>query len=495
MTERKKDLRLEELSRTIVDKMGLYFPSQRFGDLERIFQRAAKDLGYATVDACINWFLEEPQTRTKLEKLAVYLTIGETYFFREYHCFEVIEQIVLPEIIRRDRSGQKRLRIWSAGCASGEEPYSIAIMLHRMRHMLKGWDIAILATDINMLALEKAMAGVYSSWSFRNSPEWLMSNYFNHNVHGKYELIPEIKNMVNFRYLNLVEDAYPSVLNDTNALDILFCRNVLMYFTQERVQKTLQRFNHCLVDEGIMVVSSCETPNLGLSGFAASYYPDVILYRKTTQPPSITRSMRQQGHLPVTNPAKRHEDLKPMLHSTSGHKISKAHGDDGTLEQATELYRNGNYRESEALVSELLRKNRKNVAAVLLLCRICANEGRLGEAKELSEEAILLDKLNPGIHFVNAMILFEQDRSGAASEALRRTLYLDNRHIAAHYLLGNISRATGRTSEASRHYRNALELLEQYDPDAEVPDSEGMIAGKFAEMIRITLGNAQDERS
>lgn len=488
-----QELLLEEASAVIAEKMGVYFPRQRLKDLERAFSRAAKELGYTSLEACLGWFLEEPLTREKTDTLAGFITVGETYFFRESQCFEVLEQEILPELVRKRRRGAKRLRIWSAGCATGEEPYSIAIMLHRMQHLLKDWEISILATDINMQALQRAMKGEYSPWSFRNTPDWLRKNYFRPSADGRLAVIPEIRRMVNFTYLNLAEDLYPSVLNETNALDIIFCRNVLMYFSPERIRETLERFNHCLLDEGWMIVSSCETSNLLSSSFSAVYYPDIILYRKMGHRPATERSRES---LPVLPPlpmpmARPVPEKAPAIVTQAPRKAPAPMAPENTpsLQEARKLCSIGQYRAAEEHTRALLQRNEHDGEALVLLCRIYANEGRLEDALRLAERALAQDKLNAGNYYLHAMILLEQDKKDEAAASLKRALYLNHNHASAHFMLGTLARATGQPAEAKKHLHNALSILEKSDPQEAVEDSEGLQAGKLAEMIRITLNN------
>ena len=179
----------------------------------------------------MDWLLSsEPPSRNQIEILASYLTIGETYFFREKQTFEILEERILADLIKTRRQNERRLRIWSAGCCTGEEPYSIAMLLSKMLPDLKDWNISILATDINPRFLHKASEGVYSKWSFRDCPQGVKERYFRKAKEDRLEILPDIKKMVTFSYLNLVEDSYPSLSNCTNAMDVIFCRNVLMYF-------------------------------------------------------------------------------------------------------------------------------------------------------------------------------------------------------------------------------------------------------------------------
>jgi chemotaxis protein methyltransferase CheR len=220
---------LSQLSEFIAAKTALHFPPARWDDLEHKMGSAAKEFGFAGTEEFIQWLLSSPITPGQMDILASHLTIHETYFWREPQVFEALVSQILPALVRSRENSGRRIRIWSAGCATGEEPYSIAIALCRAIPDLKEWNISILATDINPLILRKAMAGVYGKWSFRNAPPWLIEGYFTCKKDGVFEILPEIRKMVTFAYLNLAQDTYPSPLNNTNAMDIIFCRNVLMW--------------------------------------------------------------------------------------------------------------------------------------------------------------------------------------------------------------------------------------------------------------------------
>lgn len=144
-----------------------------------------------------------------------------------------------PLIQERRNSGDKRLRIWSAACCTGEESYSISITLSRMLRNWADWRIAVLATDLNPLFLQQAAKGVFREWAFRATPPGMKEWYVQRTAEGHFELVPQIREMVKFEYLNLAENIYPSLINDTNAMDITFCRNVLIYFEEDSACKVL----------------------------------------------------------------------------------------------------------------------------------------------------------------------------------------------------------------------------------------------------------------
>ena len=254
MTSQISDELLSGFSEFVAARMGLHFTKERLNDLARGLGSAAGEFGFDDEEACAKWLMSSSLTREQVEILASHLTVGETYFFREKKSFESLEWEILPQLIDGRRKGSRGLRIWSAGCATGEEPYSIAILLSKLLPDLNSWNITVLATDINPRFLSKASRGVYREWSFRDTPGWVQGKYFKKRG-GYFEILPDIKTMVTFAYQNLAEDAYPSLVGNTNAMDIILCRNVLMYFTPDMQRKVIQNLHRCLVDGGWLIVS------------------------------------------------------------------------------------------------------------------------------------------------------------------------------------------------------------------------------------------------
>ena len=154
------DAVLERLSAHISGTMGLHFAPERWMDLQRGLAGAAKEFGYADAGECAAWLMSGALSKAQTQVLAQHLTIGETYFFREPRTFEALTSAVLPELIRTRRESGRRLRVWSAACCTGEEPYSLAILLSQMIPDIADWHITILATVLNQRFLQKAVAGV-----------------------------------------------------------------------------------------------------------------------------------------------------------------------------------------------------------------------------------------------------------------------------------------------------------------------------------------------
>jgi chemotaxis protein methyltransferase CheR len=477
---------LTRFARFLAYATGLAFPAGRQAELARALEAISEELGFADRTACVDWLQQHPPGRREVEVLARHLTVGETYFWREPAVFAALEQHVLPELIaERRRSGNLTLRLWSAACCSGEEAYSLAILLARLLPDLKHWRLTILGTDINPHFLHRAERAHYLPWSFRQAPPWLQRSYFKPLEPAGFELLPRIRRLVSFRYLNLAEDSYPSPETNTSAMDLILCRNVLMYFEPAQVSQVLHKLWLSLADGGWLVVGSAETSQALFAEFATVNFPDAVLYHKAT--PGMAAVLPALSPLPASQPFPVPARMPPPAAPRPAIAIAPAvlpvskPPDEAVppYELALARYRRGDYQ----LAEQALAEGEQTAASKLLMARIAANLGRLEEALHWCELALAANKLDPGSHYLQAAILEEQGERGLAAEALKRALYLAPDFVLAHFALGNLARQLGR-SKANKHFDNALRLLQDYAPEQVLPESEGITAGRLAEIIR-----------
>ena len=202
------------------------------------------------------------------DRLFAALTINLTYFFRDETVFQAVRDTVLDPLIReKARRGRRLIRVWSAGCATGEEPYSLAILFHELLgDDLKNWRIRICATDLDAETLEQAKRGVYSDFSFRGVDRDYVERYFVHN-HGGYEIRPEIKALVHFERRDLLADPPP------RRMSLILCRNVLIYFNREQHERIFTTFHRALDKGGYLVLGKAEI----LTGAATKLFEAVDL--------------------------------------------------------------------------------------------------------------------------------------------------------------------------------------------------------------------------
>jgi chemotaxis protein methyltransferase CheR len=475
---------LSRLSDLLATQMGLYYPEKRWADLDRGMAAAAPVLGMGNTEACVHQLLSATLTRRQIEILASHLTVGETYFFREKKSFDVLEERIFPELMRACTHARRQLRIWSAGCCTGEEPYSIAMLLDRLIQHSGEWNATILATDINPLFLQKAAEGIYGEWSFRDTPTWVRERYFKRRKKGQFEISPQIRKRVTFSYLNLATDSYPSLTNGTNAMDVIFCRNVLMYFSPEWTRKIAQNFHRSLVDRGWLIVSPVEISGSLFAQFKAVPFPDAILYQKAAW------TERTENPAPQANGAEYRAPMREPLPdrlSMPGSMLAKK-PQDGEISFPPQDIPTGNLPADSPAQPAGAQHAGSHPAhhEARALCRIAhsyADLGELAEAIKWCEKAIAADKLDPAVHYLLATIHQELGQSEIAMQSLMRTLYLDPDFVLAHFGLGSLCLSQGQRREAERHFDNALSLLTPHPHDELLPESGGLTAGRLTEII------------
>ena len=486
MSQRISDATLSNLSAFLAKEMGMLFPRERWSDLEKAMAAAAPKFGFDEAQECIRWLLSAPLTRRQIETLAGLLTVGETYFLRDPRSFEILEREILPALLGARRGKEQRLRIWSAGCSSGEEPYSIAILLRRLIPDIKQWNVTILATDINPAALQKAMDGVYGKWSFRGTPPWFQELYFTSEAEGRFRVAEPIRRMVSFEYLNLADDSYPSLATNTNAMDIILCRNVLMYLTPETVHKVVGKLQRSLVDNGWLIVGPVEYS--AYEPLETVRFGTATFYRKSAPNPQEPQDIIPEPEATVKgSPEPSLAQAAPPRAAVEAAAAGVPAAAQSSYEAASALYRQGLYPRAAAMLRESRDRENMPAQAMSLLIRCNANQGRLTEALRLCDQAVARDRLDPSLYYLRAEILQEQGMIEEARVSLRRALYLDPKLVLAHFSLGNLTLWRGNPEKAWKHFENALALLHDLAAEEILAGSEGMTAGRLREIIlRIT---------
>lgn len=476
----------------LAERIGLHFPRERWHELEVATRRAAHDLGYGDVDACIRKLLSEPWSRQEIDVFASHLTVGETYFFRDHAVFACLERLTLTELIAARRATERRLRIWSAGCSSGEEAYSIAMLLATLLPDLDEWNVSVLATDINPRVLEKARRGEYNEWSFRDAPPGLKERFFTRKKNGRFQIAEQIKSLVSFNHLNLADDAYPSLVTNTCAMDVVFCRNTLMYFKPARSRELISRLSLSLLEGGWLYLSPVDAPMVATPQLAEVAFPGAIVYRRTSAvKPLPSKSASRTAAAPVVvapreRPAPRavaRPALVPTRPPVETPPVAPV-TETGPGKVANDLYERGHYAEVIALLHERLERGPADGATLALLARSYANQGRLSDAERWCREAAAADRFEPAWPYLLSTILQERNDLAAAETALGQALYLDSEHALAHFALGNLLRRRGKAAAAQRHMRNALALLERRGHDDVLAHADGLTAGGLADVIR-----------
>lgn len=469
---------------------GLTFPPNRRESAELGIRRV---MGRAGIKSISEFGNRLQRGGALLDDLIAELTIGETFFLREPNQLEFIQREVLPAVPSRDGSCRP-IRVWSAGCASGEEPYSLAILLQKTGCL----NLArIIGTDLSVARLLTARRGRYRSWSLRGVPKAVINQYFERDG-DVFTLSPEIRTAVDFSLLNLAEDVYPSPATGVFGMDVILCRNVLIYFDAPTVAQVAQRLLNTLSDSGWLFLGASDPSLAGMVPCDVVMTGAGIAYRKpgaqrqlfsgavfSSRPPETAPSdiIRPPFTLPSSplGPALSAPGSSPDPPlSTPGLPVS-ARAD---VERA---YNAGDYENVATVARELLQIGEGTEPVSIALVRSLANRGMLEEAVEECAAALLRYSMSAELHYLAGMLQAQGAQHEEAARSARRALYLDPDLTVAHLALAEALARTGDSRAAKTALRSAERLLVAVPAESRVRATDGETAFRLLHIARFRL--------
>ncbi len=470
------------------DRYGLVFPLSRQYDVEQAMLRAMEKRGITDAG---EWRDIIAHGAEPLDDIISELTIGETYFFRDPAQLDVVRDVVLPAAARQHP--QRPLRMWSAGCATGEEPYSLAMLLRETDWQTGAHPVHIVGTDLSVVRLAAARRGQYGAWSFRGMAEERRQRFF--EPRGRQWLLdPGIRSMVEFRLLNLAEDEYPEPATGIFGMDIIFCRNVLIYFDMQTVTKVATGLMDSLSDDGWLFLGPSDPPLSDLVPCEVVTTPAGLVYRRP--------GVRGIPALPrVSPPAK--AAVKPATKSTplrspsmpvATLSTSPAQSVANATAQVLAAYAEGRYGDAAELAKQSVQgaEGTANEEVWSTWVRALANEGRLLEAAAVCSSALDRHAASAELTYLESVLLAQTGRPAESAAAARRALYLDRTLVVAHLALGDALSRSGDTVGATRSFRNAERILSTLDPDATVRGTDGESAARLIQIARYRAAALKD---
>ena len=476
------------------DSAGLVFSANRIPSAEQGIGRAMRSTGLGDL-AEFRRAVEEPGTAR--DALLAELTIGESYFFREPAQLELIARELLPSFAEQRREQPAPLRLWSAGCSNGEEPYSLAMLLREAR-WAHGSDI--IGSDISMPRLAAARRGHYAEWAMRAMPRPMVERYFNH-VGKQYIIHRDIRAMVTFRAINLAIDFDRPA---PAGMDVILCRNVLIYFSMETVARVAERLLDSLAPDGWLLLSASDPPLTDLVSCETVTTAAGLAYRRADRP---GRAPMRQGSAASAPPfrAPYAEPATPVVPAAVGAKapaapassppgrVAPAPAISPVAEPAPELaaleqgYAAGAYDRVAELAVARVAAGHDDERTRVLHVRALANRDRLADAGAACAAALDQFPLSPELHLLHATLLVRAGYYGAAHVAARRVLYLDPGLVMAQVVGADAMSRTGDTLGAARALRAAADALGGLPADAAVAAADGETAGRLRQIIAFHL--------
>ena len=414
------------------ERVGLSFGEARRDDVERCIRAAMVRSGLPPTTGASSYVRLLEEDPRALDQLTADVTVGETYFFRSQAHLETLRSTAIPEILGR-RGAEHTIRAWSAGCASGEEAYSLAILFEDMG---LGARAEILGTDVSWRAIEKARRGSYGPWSLRGVEPAVVDRHFQRVEDNVYPGKP-LRRMVSFGWSNLVGEAGASAVRP-GTMDVVMCCNVLIYLDDRGVRRASRRLLEALAPGGWLFTGASD-PLLSGAGLDEVMTPSGVVYRRPCEEEKgcgARSSDRHAGAARSRSPSERAARRASARFAGPGARLARAHD-----------------AEASAQVEEA-----KGPEADAIGIRARANRDGAEAAIGDAQDAVRRHPLGAELRFLLAILLAEARRDEEALAAVRQAIYLDPTRAAAHVLLGDVLRRRADRAGAQRAFETAARL-------------------------------------
>ncbi|UPG73414.1 protein-glutamate O-methyltransferase CheR [Roseomonas gilardii subsp. gilardii] len=435
------------------------------------------------------------------------ITIGETFFFRYAEQFAALQERILPELIRRNRA-TRQLRIWSAGCATGAEPYSIAILLHRLLGKeIGGWRCRILGTDINESFLATAREARFSAWALRSLAAGERAQDFAPDPSGRsWQLRPPFRALVRFERHNLLSLLDPAAPLNLSGFDLILCRNVLIYFHPDTVTRLVRALGDRLAPEGWMLLGHAE-PNPAFAAFlSVEQLPGTVAYRRPAASFQEASGQEASGEASGAGAEAAPPEMAgatPLVPpwSQPWKMPWQSSGPEAPADPAplfVPAVWAGASRARAAMAAPLplpepvppapAMPATEGGPTALERIRELANRGETEAARAACAAALREDPMRAAAHFYDGLLARALGQATEAEAALRRALYLDRNFLAAHYQLGLLLLDLGRRQEGRRAIATAARIARALPGETPVEEGDGMTAANLHALARLQLG-------
>ncbi len=418
-----------------------------------------------------------PAAESEWDLLTARLTNNESYFFRDKGQMALLRERILPELILRNQA-RRSLRLWSAGCSTGEEPYSLAILVDELLPQLgessgSRWEIVILGTDIDEQALQLASRGIYGSWSFRTMEPAHKKRCF-HRREGGWQVTESSRSIVTFGRCNLVADSFPSTATGIYEMDLILCRNVFIYFGREAISAVLTKFAQTLRAGGYLMTGHTEIQGQPIESLQVRTFPESVVYRRVGKASIGVATGARAAGSPIGTvgghgiPAAHSQSPLPAPAASHASPASTPQATvvEHALADAEACYAARDY---IAVIQTLRPLQEPTEDRVLVLCAHAhANLGHYEEASGCCRRLIERCAFASEPYELLASIAQEQRHYDEAKRLLKMALYLAPTSPFAYLELGALYLSEGDTVRARKMHVTALELLQTFAPETSV---------------------------
>jgi len=467
----------------VVQSTGIVVREHQYSMISKAIEETCHQFGYSDAQKLLMFLKDTSVQSNEFNFLINRVTVGESYFFRDKGQIALLRDKLLPAIIaQKIQEDRYTLRIWSAGCANGQEIYSIIILLREILPDFDRWKLYMIGSDINMDAITSAINGCYSKWSLRDMPNQLVQKYFAIDD-GYYYLKPEICQHAKFFYHNLSNDTFPALHLGIHSMDIILCRNVLIYLESSVNQKLLSYFADSLAPDGVLMLGASDYANWRVENLEYIQTPQTAYFKKLNI--SIKGDESDESALPAEFIISRDQSdaiLVPALEAPIVQKLIANEEPDSELGKIKTLIANAQWLDALRLIDHAMTVGGISGELVLIKANVLANLGQLNESLKLCEYYLSLYPTDKHIHLLQGIILIEDNRLEEAEAALRKAIYLDYTFPEAHYQLGLLQLNSKRYEAGIKSLSIALSHARKY-PERIVHNAPDMNYKRFTAII------------
>lgn len=431
------DSSLKQTRNLIADRIGLLVREQDDVLLRKMIADRVRALNLSGADQYCRFLDSDLDIQHERKELTILLSTGETYFFRDREQHVLLQDIILPELIER-RKAERALRIWCAACSSGEEAYSLAILLDELMTDQSLWNIFILGTDINREFIEKARQGIYTEWSFRGMSDERRQRYFRPHK-NTWVLDGAIRNRVKFRTGDLAADRFPDHASGLYGMDLILCRNMFIYMEPHMVSRIADKFTETLDEGGILITGHGELYAHHLGKLRARVFPASIVYQKVATPFVLPAPSPVVG-IPYTVP-KKTAAASPAVRKTAA---------------------------AATPPPMVVAISKETTATEMEQAWRYANLGQRDRAAQSCGEIVAKNPLIAEPHYLLALLAQERGDFAEARSLLKKVIYLEPGFIAAYLDLGDLYAREGDEARAGKMRAAARNLLKALPGDSQV---------------------------
>ncbi|WP_081599212.1 CheR family methyltransferase [Prochlorothrix hollandica] len=506
-------LTLHNIARLITQRTGICIREQDYSNLTRKLTQRQQALGLRDLESYYNclmgippvpsssktWFKNPFSVAQEWQQLVSLVTVGESYFFRDRNQLKLLQTILIPQLMERQQNSfsqvKPQLRLWSAGCSTGEEPYSLAILLSEIIDLAQ-WDLLIIGTDICEASLAKARSGIFSSWSFRQFDPVLKEKYFRPHAEG-WIIDSKIRQSVTFQQNNLLCDPYPIPGSYLWDIDLILCRNVFIYFESTAIDQVLTKFANTLKLQGCLITGHAELQGHGLQQFKAISFPESVVYWRNlnpSPPPAVPSPLFPSPTVPnppqsvswiapgvalplppryAPSPPRFTPPItaRPMVPNSTPPPSSLSTDQITVLQEAKALLRQQNYQQVATTLQQFFASldrsldRQQRLEAYLLLAQAQANLGQSNAARQACQDALQIDPCSVLAYHLLAQLAEEIGDLEGAKVFLKRVIYLDPDAVMAYFNLSLIYEQEHSLDRARKVQTTAWDLVKRLPPE------------------------------